>query len=353
MKQDLSLQDLARKVQFVSDNKHDFVVPANNIRFDIDEHGIRFSDEYKAKFDGLVTPHAFNQVTTDVGIPATYARKLNESKNHELLQTNVNTLVSQQDKNRMLRLVENDMRGYLSDSFSTDYDNDTILKALLPVLHDMGDSIEVRSCSLTDTKMYLKVISKKLTGDVKVSDPVSGGLSIVNSEVGMSFYSENEFIERLVCLNGMTRPNNISSFRKMHRGSRKNVGMIQRDTLYATRQAIALQIRDSVTAALSPARFQQTLEDMRATTERKISGKPEEAIRELGKQVGFTQTEGDEIFKHLIEGGDLSQWGLVNAVTRYSQYKNVNYDRASDLEIIGGKVLELNPRQWKVVSEAA
>lgn len=352
MKQDLSLQELAQKVAYVGEFKRDLIVPAEHLSFDIDRQGVRVNSGQLIT-RGNVTEHAFTQVTTDLGIPATYRRKLQESNNFDLLETNVNTLVGQQDKNRMLRTVDGNLRGYLSDSFSTEYDNDVILKAVLPVLSDMGDDIQIKSCSLTDTKMYLKVTSNKLKGDIKVGDPVLGGISIVNSEVGMSFYAENEFIERLVCLNGMTRPNNISNFRKMHRGSRQGIGYIRRDTMQATQQAIALQIRDSITNALSPARFQATVEAMRETTERKIEGNPIEAVKELGKAVGFTQSEGDSIMKHLIEGGDLSQYGLLNAVTRYSQDEDVNYDRASQLEVIGGKVLELNPRQWRNISEAA
>lgn len=351
MKTGLSLQELAAKVEYVGNMKKDLIVPARGLHVDIDQAGVFYSQDFNV--NGKITDHAFNQLGTDLKIPASYRRMLMEQGNHELLQENVNTLLSQQDKNRMLRTLDGDLRGYLSDSFSTQYDNDTILTAVLPVLHSMGSDIVIRSCDLTDTKMYLKVTNKKLQGDIKVGDPVVGGITIVNSEVGMSFYSENEFIERLICTNGMTRANNISSFRKMHRGSKQRVGAVRQDTMRATQEAIALQIRDSIENALSPARFMKTVEDMRATTTRKIEGKVEQAVVELGKIVGYTQTEGESILKHLIEGGDLSQYGMLNAVTRFSQDEQVNYDRASELEIMGGKVLELNPKQWRNISEAA
>ena len=352
MKIGMSLQELATQVQYVGENKRDFIVPASSLSFDISKDFSRYFDRDTAH-QGNITDHAFKQISTDLGIPNTYRMRLIESGNHNLLQENMNTLVRQSGKNRMLRTVDGTMRGYMSDSFSVDYDNDVIFKAILPVLHDLGDDIEIKSCSLTDTKMYLKVTSKKLQADVKVGDPVLGGISIVNSEVGMSFYSENEFVERLVCLNGMTRPNNISSFRKMHRGSKKNIGSIRRDTMLATQNAIALQIRDSIVAALDPSRFMKTVEELQEASKREIRGNVPEAIKELGKAVGFTQSEGDDILKHLIQGHDLSQYGLLNAVTRYSQDSQVNYDRASELEMIGGKVLELSPRQWNQVSQAA
>jgi len=348
MKLGMSLQELASKVVYNADHKKDVIVPANTLQVDVMQERVSFNHG-----DGLVTDHAFKQVTTDLGIPAAYVRKLREGGYYELLDDNVNTLLNDCTKTRMLRMIDGNLRGYLSNSFSTDYDNDVILQAVLPALSEFGDDIEIKSCSLTDTKMYLKVTSKKLMADVQKDDPVCGGITIVNSEVGMSFYSENEFIERLVCLNGMTRKDNISSFRKMHRGSAQPIGVIREDTTRAIHEAVALQIRDSIKNALNPARFLKTVEDLRETTERKIEGNPVEAIKELGKVVGYTQSEGNEILKHFIEGGDLSQYGLLNAVTRYAQDDEVDYDRASDLETIGGKILELSPKQWRNIKEAA
>jgi len=42
----------------------------------------------------------------------------------------------------------------------------------------------------------------------------------------------------------------------------------------------------------------------------------------------------------------------VNAVTGYSQEVQ-KYDRATDLEALGGRLIELQPREWKEIAEAA
>jgi hypothetical protein len=56
--------------------------------------------------------------------------------------------------------------------------------------------------------------------------------------------------------------------------------------------------------------------------------------------------------RHLIEGGDLSKYGLHSAITRAAQDVE-SYDRASDLERVGGQVIELGRGEWKVLAEAA
>ena len=49
--------------------------------------------------------------------------------------------------------------------------------------------------------------------------------------------------------------------------------------------------------------------------------------------------------------GDLSGYGLVNAVTHYSQDVE-DYDRATEFEALGGKLIELAPTEWKGLAHA-
>ena len=54
---------------------------------------------------------------------------------------------------------------------------------------------------------------------------------------------------------------------------------------------------------------------------------------------------------HLITEGELSGYGLVNAVTHYSQEID-DYDRATEFEALGGKLIELGTAEWKGLAEA-
>ena len=64
---------------------------------------------------------------------------------------------------------------------------------------------------------------------------------------------------------------------------------------------------------------------------------------------GMTETEREGILKYLIEGGELSRYGLSNAVTRASQ-DSESYDRATALESIGWKVITMPAGQWKEIN---
>lgn len=58
------------------------------------------------------------------------------------------------------------------------------------------------------------------------------------------------------------------------------------------------------------------------------------------------------ILQHLIEGNDLTLYGLSNAVTRHSQDVE-NYDRASELEGIGYSILTMPAHQWSRINQMA
>jgi hypothetical protein len=52
-----------------------------------------------------------------------------------------------------------------------------------------------------------------------------------------------------------------------------------------------------------------------------------------------------------IVEGDLTANGLVNAVAHYSQEVS-DYDRATDFEALGGKLIELPASDWRAVVTA-
>ena len=74
-------------------------------------------------------------------------------------------------------------------------------------------------------------------------------------------------------------------------------------------------------------------------------------IEVTGKTYGLNQGEQDDVLTYLIQGGDLSLYGLSNAITRASQ--NIeSYDRATALEAIGWNVATMPATQWKEINDA-
>ena len=124
------------------------------------------------------------------------------------------------------------------------------------------------------------------------------------------------------------------------------------DTLIADDRAFLLKLRDVVIGAGEQTRFLAAVKAMSDAKEQKIEGDPVKAIEVIQKKVGLQEGERVSVLRHLIEGGDLSRFGIANAITRASQ-DVADYDRATDLERIGGNVIDLPATEWRAVAMAA
>jgi hypothetical protein len=110
------------------------------------------------------------------------------------------------------------------------------------------------------------------------------------------------------------------------------------------------KVVDVVRGSFDEANFQKFIEKMRAAADNQIpkGGASLQEVQEVVQsKYGFTDTEGDSILKNLIQGGDLSQWGLAQAITAVANDESVSYERSVDLERAGGQVIELSQRDWQ------
>ena len=91
---------------------------------------------------------------------------------------------------------------------------------------------------------------------------------------------------------------------------------------------------------------------MRSTMGIRLMGDPVQTIERLAGSTCSTSTSGPACCAHLIKDGDLTGYGLVNAVTHYAQDVD-DYDRATEFEALGGRLLEQGAKEWSELAEAA
>lgn len=162
-------------------------------------------------------------------------------------------------------------------------------------------------------------------------------------------------VYRLVCSNGMII--NDAQTRRNHVGrvndTEESFQLYSEKTLAADDKAFILKIQDTVKAAVEEARFSQVVDMMQNATQAEMNTKDVPGIVKLAsREFHITDDEGEGILQHLIEGKDLTLYGLSNAVTRHSQDVE-NYDRATQLESIGYDILSMPSRQWNRINQMA
>lgn len=356
MKNGRNLVDLAAELQRQAETKKDAIVPSRLLEMQPNgDLQIRMSSESPL---GEIVPlahTAHRQLGTRVGIPGTYYERMKAAA-PELLAQNVNYWFQTAPEDHLVRMLDGQARAFLSNKYQR-IDNYEVAEAVLPVLGELG--VRVISAEVTERRLYLKAVNERSRKDVKVGDTVEAGVLITNSEIGFGALTVQPLVHRLVCLNGMVV--NDTAFRRKHVGKALEVEndaalYLSDETVAQTDKAILMQARDIVRGALDEALFGRTVEKMQAAAGDRIEGSVTESVRVLGKTVGLLQHEAENVLATLIdhgaECGGSTRYGLLNAVTKYAQTVE-SYDRSTELEAIGGKILDLPSAEWRQIAQAA
>ena len=348
MKAGKTLQELAIELDRQQAVKKDMIVDMGALSMDTGEAGLALQvtgGNMAAKYG--INDIAHRQIGQTLKIPALYYDRM-RAEYPELLAQNVNGWFARTpDTKRMLRTMDGTARALLSDRYRR-IDNFEVASAVLPIISGM-DGASVESCELTDSRMYLKVVNPRVTAEVKKGDIVQAGIIISNSEVGMGSVNVSPLVYRLVCSNGMIAQD--GAVRKYHVGRANEGGedfsIYRSETIEADDKAFLMKLEDSVKAAVDQARFAAIVDKMREATEATMEAKVVPQVVELAsKEYGITEAEGKGILGHLIAGGDLSLYGLANAVTRQAQDVE-SYDRSTELEATGYKIITMAPALWR------
>ncbi|MCL4182345.1 MAG: DUF932 domain-containing protein [Burkholderiaceae bacterium] len=354
MRNGRTLLSLAQELQRQLDTKKDLVVPSAFVRHETSEHGSTqlVVEEAAGSASYGVMPLARRQLADKLGIPYAYFERMRENQ-PGLLDRNVNTWLQSESERRLLRTLDGNVRAVLSDRYRR-LDNYDLAEHVLPILQGLPD-IVFESVELTETRMYIKCVTPRLKFEMAPGDVVQAGIVISNSEVGQGTLSVQPLLFRLVCRNGLIVADR--ALRKTHAGralaqQEEGVTVYQDDTLQADDKAFFLKVRDIVQAAVSEVTFRQAAEKMQRTMGIALAGDPVQVVQVLAQRYTLNDAERSGVLRHLVTGADLSGYGLINAVTQYS-HDVEDYDRATEFEMLGGKLMELTRQEWKGLAEAA
>lgn len=366
MKSGLSLVQLAQEIERRSSAKKDIIASTQKTLFAATGGGEKPID-FRLQVGDLdfgINNIAHSQIGTHVEIPKTYYDKMRDGA-PELLATNVNRWFDKYPSPRMIRTLDGNARAYLSDKYRP-LENEDLAEAVIPPLMELG--LDVMSSQITDRRLYIKCVHPRVTrelkaiggnfgdGQHKIVRCLAPAITISNSEVGEGALSILGGVYDSFC-------SNLASFgerstRKYHVGGKHELGgedtysMLSDQTRRITDAALWAQVGDIVRGAFNEANFTSLCDKIAETAEHKIEGDVVKVVELASKRFRLNEAEGKSVLRHLIEGADLSRFGLYNAVTRASQDLE-DYDRATEFERMGAQVIELPAAEWKQLAKAA
>jgi hypothetical protein len=367
MKAGLTLTQLAQEIERQSDSKRDFIVPASKLEMYVAQPVgdakpktaialLGGDGQTRAVRHGEgISEHAHSQLAEYAGIPIPYYRKM-AADQPTLLAHNVNTWLRAKPANdaRLVRTLDGSMRALLSDRYRP-LDNFDLMQAILPELMGLN-GIRVESTQVTETRLYIKAVFPKIEGEIRKGDVVQSGIVISNSEVGAGSLQVSPLVFRLVCLNGMIAQD--YGTRRAHVGKRlsaedQSFELLSNETRTLDDAAFFSKVKDIVRGTLKQDVFQKITDSMRAAAEQPLEvANISEIVEVTSSRFGYNEKTKAGILTHLIQGADMTRYGLMNAITRQSQ-DEADYDVATRLEADGHRVIELPKTQWQEILKQA
>lgn len=342
--------DVIHRVQAQAHLARDYLASAHLMRYsNADTQPVLVLEDGSGARPFVINDVVHEQLADITGIPFPYYRRMRADA-PDLLEDNINAWLQRSAHKHLVRTSHGDsptVRALLSDRYRP-LDHEALIAAILPILREEGVSIV--SCELTERRLYVKALNQRVIGEVKVGQQVMAGVVISNSEVGLGAVQVHGLVYTLSCTNGATLED--ASMRRHHIGKRFGgqddaiQHLFSDETRRADDRAFFLRVRDVTRAALGEATFRESLGKLQRAAGETISAVNLEKVVELTSQrYHLSEEEGAGILAHFRHGGEWSRWGLCSAVTRHSQ-EVASYERASELERVGGQIIESPTSAW-------
>jgi hypothetical protein len=325
MKVGTTIQSLAAEIERQLATKVDLKVPSSQMSF-ATKDGVSsvYVDSPKGTARYGISELAQRQLAAKLQIPFQYFQRC---------------------KREQPSLLDGNVRAVLSERYRR-LDHLDVIEAVYPILSSLpGASFE--SAEMTEQKLYIKVVSSEVTFEVQPGDIIRAGVVVSNSEVGCGSLSVMPLTYRVKGGAAVILPD--TGMKKLHVGKTLQSGeddmvVFKDDTIEADDKAFFLKVRDVVAGCVSQATLTLVGERMRKLLGVKLDD-PVDAVEILAQRHPLNEDERKGVLRALVTGGDLSGLGLVHAVSTFSQSVE-DYDRATELEVIGGKLLEQSAKEW-------
>jgi hypothetical protein len=369
MKAGRSLSDIAAQVVLESTAKKDYValtsaltavtVPGADTRSGI---ALQFAVNGQNQVYAT-TDLCLNQIAQHTGIPANYVNRMREEA-PELLAQNINHWFKNvaDPKPRMLRTLNNGhatARAFLGNTYRP-LDNYDLFATIVPHLEAAG--CVIRSAEITDTRLYIQASTPRISRPIEQTVNLGGhqtrlrvveaGVIIGNSEVGCGSIFVDPMLYDNWCTNGAIMERTL---KRRHVGGRNLLGdgdeaselLFSEKTRLQDDKTFWMKVNDVVQNTLQGDIFNTFVDKLVAAQSEALKGKSTDVIEIAADRLRLNQAEKENVLLHYMQGGDSSKFGLIQAVTRSAE-DAPSYDRAIELERVGGGILEMPARDFSV-----
>ncbi|MGC9046961.1 MAG: hypothetical protein ACP5IC_02515 [Minisyncoccia bacterium] len=337
------IRDFVQALQDINANKVDMIVPASSLV--IDNNILKIKDR---DFSFKILPWAKRQLAGKLQIPMRFYNRL-EMNYSNLLNTLLNTMLSKNQDKFLIRTLNGEVRGILSDRYKA-YESFDIFTTVIDYAMKLNPNVIFKSAYVTDLFVELELIDKDKKYEIEINgkpDTYYTGVSVINSEVGYRAFEINVLLYRQVCSNGLIAPALNQKIRKIHVGRRITDENYWNDTVINENKLLLNKINDMLNIASNKDNITELLQRLSGYSKQPIdvSVKFLDASQRV---LGLNDNEKELIWKNLEEK---TRFGFINAITRTAQYYTTIVKKPTErlrLEEIAGEMLT-NEYYWREI----
>lgn len=305
---DRDFDKLKAEAQKIQSLTVDYAVGAKNLHMD---------DDLNIVFDNMRMPmsaFASSGLCGKLNVPTVYFNRC-AAENPQLAATNINSWLTDDSRDFMLRTYDGRIRGCLSAYYSK-FDAPDLLTALDEALG--MDNYKLKGSFINEERLHVRMVEKEML-------PIDGedlfaGITIDSSDIGRSGLYVQFFIYKQVCTNGLIVPRSSGRlFRQKHIGISSE------------------EFKEGLLDGLT--KFDEIKESSIEMIKRnKEIPTGEEILDEIKEKTKLTEDVVEEVI-HLVDSSyDRSRWGIINGITEIAQ--NYSLERRLQLEAIAGEMLK-------------
>lgn len=343
--------------------REDYAVPANNLQVGLVDNSIAFR---AGEFGWSTTGYAVDQLSDNLskGLRS-FGHEL-EGRGHKDLRVRIiNEMLERESEKRkfQVRTIQPNgtrlARAVVSDSYKS-LDDNLLIDPMIDLVGDRSKEWRALGGQITDVKTRIKYMTRE--PQIRNVGPRNRdwyvGWMYENSEVGAGSVKFSLFVFDSFCENGCVfGSQDLVNVNIMHKGTkiRSDFGLIAEDRVReAERLAVQQSVANATKEVLSMDFTKRIKELVEVNMARKLEGNTKqqiEAVKQVANFAGLTKAEQETVLVHW-DTAEPTAFGVSSAVTRLAQDAE-DYESRIRLEVAGGKVLEMQNRQWKSVMALA
>lgn len=255
-----NLPELNKRLEQIMKSSEDFVVPtAGMMTPDGKKIGFNHPETNQwVEFD--MSPNFKRQMGEKLKIPSRYWERIEQDKYYPLLRDNINTWLldkaiateeGKEAKYNMVRTVNGEARGLLSNKYAVMDSYDLALETMNTVLEinnarPRDQRIMFVQANLTEESMYVKALDLGKPHEIK-GETHHAGVVVKNNEYGRGTLSISLMMWRKVCANGMIRE---ASLREVHIGKPLKPGVYTQKTRALLGRAWLSEVHDELMSSM-------------------------------------------------------------------------------------------------------